>query len=280
MNRFPSEFNYLQALEEFLKHFRPQTGLNMAQANNGVPILEKEKRQNNSAAPLFHTSAGENIFSPGHPSDTASKWAGDQYNRILEHGRNLWDIAEGAVRTLTIIIEKADAKTASHQHRVAGLATSIAREMALPPDQVVNASLAATLHDIGKIYIPEIINKRERLSPIELSLVKNHPRAGFDIVKHIPLPRCIPTAILQHHERLDGSGYPDGLRSGEILMEARIVAVADVVEAMTSNRPYRFALGIGVVLQELEEHQGTLYDPEVVKAFRQCLHEKKWFPAT
>ncbi len=281
MGGFSSKFNSLLALEVFLEHFRLQADSNTAPIDNRDPILIREKRQNTSVASLFSSHSQEMVFCPGHrPSDSSSNWARSRYHRILVHSRTLWDVAEGAVRTLADILEKADAETAGHQHRVAALATSIAREMSLPSDLVVNTSLAASLHDIGKIYIPEIIKKRGPLSPTELSLIKNHPRDGFDIVKYIPLPRCIPMAIFQHHERLDGSGYPNGLLSWEIIMEARIVAVADVVEAMTSNRPYRFALEIDTVLQELEEHQETLYDPDVVEAFRRCLQKKKWFPAT
>ena len=280
MGGFSSKFNSLLALEVFLEHFRLQAGSNTAPMDNSDLILNRE-RQNISVASLFSSYSKEMVFCPRHrPSDSSSNWARGRYHRILLHSRTLWDVAEGAVRTLADILEKADAETAGHQYRVAALATSIAREMSLPSDLVVNTFLAASLHDIGKIYIPEIIKKRGPLSPTELSLIKNHPRDGFDIVKYIPLPRSIPMAICQHHERLDGSGYPNGFLSWEIIMEARIVAVADVVEAMTSNRPYRFALGIDAVLQELEEHLGTFYDPGVVEAFRRCLQKKKWLPTT
>ncbi|MGQ9513402.1 HD-GYP domain-containing protein, partial [Thermodesulfitimonas sp.] len=162
--------------------------------------------------------------------------------------------------------------TAGHQRRVAQLACAIAQEMGLPPDQVVGLRVAGMLHDIGKIYVPaEILSKPGRISEYEFSIIKTHPEVGYDIVKEIEFPWPVAQIILQHHERLNGSGYPVGLRDKEILLEARILAVADVVEAMSSHRP---ALGTAAALAEISEKSGLLYDPTVVNVCLRLFTEK------
>jgi HD-GYP domain-containing protein (c-di-GMP phosphodiesterase class II) len=137
--------------------------------------------------------------------------------------------------------------------------------MNLPEKTIQGISVAGVLHDVGKIYIPaEILSKPTRLTGIELSLVKTHPEVGYDILKGIPFPWPVADIVLQHHERLDGSGYPKGLSAAEILPEARIISVADVVEAMSSHRPYRAALGLDKALGEIIRGRGTIYDAEIV----------------
>jgi len=164
-------------------------------------------------------------------------------------------------------LEECDPYTAGHQRRTAGLAMAIARRMDLPDDQVHGIRLTSLIHDVGKIAIPsEILNRPGKLSAAQFEIVKSHCQVGFDIVKGVAFPWPIAQIILQHHERMDGSGYPQGLKGAQILVESRIVAVADVVEAITSFRPYRPALGLDVAIAEIRAGRGRHYDPDVVDA--------------
>ncbi|MDP2771343.1 MAG: response regulator [Giesbergeria sp.] len=172
-----------------------------------------------------------------------------------------------SVTALAAMVEMRDPYTAGHQRRVAQLAAAIAQELLLAPEQVEGVHLAAVVHDVGKIRIPaEILSKPGRLTALEFSLIKEHSQNGYEILKSIDFPWPIAQIVLQHHERLDGSGYPQALKSDQIILEARIVAVADVVEAMSSHRPYRAALGIDVALKEIQRGRGTIYDAAVVDA--------------
>ncbi len=171
------------------------------------------------------------------------------------------------IRAVAATVEMRDPYTAGHQRRVADLASAIGRELKLPEDQVHGIYLAAIVHDLGKIHVPaEILSKPGRLSENEFNLVKTHPQVGYDVLKDIEFPWPIAQIVFQHHERLDGSGYPRGLAGADILPEARILAVADVVEAMSSHRPYRPGLGIDRALAQLRERRGSHYDPEAVDA--------------
>jgi PAS domain S-box-containing protein len=184
----------------------------------------------------------------------------------LKHSNErLEAIFGGTVSALAGTTEKRDPYTAGHQQRVATLACAIATEMGMPNRVIDDIKIAATLHDIGKLYIPlDILNKSGPLSDIEQLFVKTHPLAGYDIVKTIPFEGPIAEIILQHHERLDGSGYPFGLVGEQILLEAKILSVADVLEAMSSHRPYRPALGMDKSLQYIQENAGKLFDEKVV----------------
>jgi PAS domain S-box-containing protein/putative nucleotidyltransferase with HDIG domain len=174
---------------------------------------------------------------------------------------------EATIRAISMAVEARDRYTAGHQRRVTQLASAIARQMGLSPAQIGPLRVAGLLHDLGKIYIPtEILSKPGRLTDIEFSMIKTHTVAGYDIVKAIDFPGPTAEIVLQHHERLDGSGYPAGINAEEILLEARILAVSDVVEAMASHRPYRPALGIDKALEEISEKSGLLYDSKVVEA--------------
>jgi len=147
----------------------------------------------------------------------------------------------------------------------------------LTNDQFDGLRMAGLIHDLGKLNVPaEVLSKPGRINDIEFSIIRFHPQICHDIIKTIELPWPVATIVLQHHERLDGSGYPQGLKDGEIMLEARILAVADVVEAMASHRPYRPALGIKYALEEITEHRGTLYDPEVIDACVKLFTEKKF----
>ncbi len=171
------------------------------------------------------------------------------------------------VNALTTMAEKRDPYTAGHQNRVARLACGIAGEMGLSEKQIESISIAGVLHDIGKIYVPsDILNKPGRLTKTEMSIIKAHPEMGYDIVRNIPFEYPVADMILQHQERIDGSGYPNGMVGKDLMLEAKILAVADVVEAMASHRPYRPALGLDRAMEEILEHKGVLYEPEVVDA--------------
>jgi PAS domain S-box-containing protein len=182
---------------------------------------------------------------------------------------------EDVIYTIGKITETRDPYTSGHQLKVSLLSTAIAQEMKLPPDKIEGIRIASLVHDIGKISIPsEILSKPSKLSEIEYSLIKNHSQIGYDILKTIDFPWPIAQIVLQHQERLNGSGYPQGLKGDDILLEAKIIAVADVIEAMSSHRPYRPALGINKALEEISINRGILYAPEVVDACIRLFKEK------
>ena len=179
------------------------------------------------------------------------------------------------IDTMSRIIEAKDPYTSGHQRRVCQLAVRIAQEMELPEDKVEGIRIASLIHDIGKIGLPaEILSKPTKLTDIEFSLIKGHSQIGYDILKSNDFSYPIAQIVLQHHERLNGSGYPNNLKGDEILLEAKIIGVADVVEAMSSHRPYRPALGIDKALEEITQNRGTLYDPEVVNVCLRLFKEK------
>ena len=174
---------------------------------------------------------------------------------------------EGAINAVALTTEIRDPYTAGHQHRVAKLACSIGRELGLSNQQIEGVRVAGTLHDIGKIYVPaEILSRPGRLRQNEINLVKDHSQVGYDLLSTIEFPWPVAKIVLQHHERINGSGYPLGLSGDEILIEAQIMSVADVVEAMASHRPYRPALSIEEALLEISQQRGVLYSPEAVDA--------------
>lgn len=179
------------------------------------------------------------------------------------------------VEALAAIVERRDPYTAGHQRRVAQLAVALAKDMGFSTESIEAIFMAAIIHDIGKMNVPaELLSKPGRLSSIEFEMIKTHCQAGYDMVKKIEFPWPVSQIILQHHERVDGSGYPQGLAGEEILLEARTLAVADVVESMSSHRPYRPALGIDKAVDELVRGRGTLYDPKVTDACLRVLSDK------
>jgi putative nucleotidyltransferase with HDIG domain len=193
-------------------------------------------------------------------------------NEVLQQQQQ---ILEGLILTLSSTVEARDPYTSGHQKRVAELACTIAKYMDLSEVSINAIRMAGVIHDLGKIAIPsEILSKPGRLSEIEFSLLKTHPQVGFDILKDINFPLPIAQIIYQHHERMDGSGYPQGLKGPKILLEARIMAIADVVEAMASHRPYRPALGIDTALEEISKNKGTIYDADAVNACLKVFMEK------
>lgn len=187
-----------------------------------------------------------------------------------ESWQKLEQALEGTIQALALTIEIRDRYTAGHQRRVSQLAAAIAKKMGLTEDQVRAIRVAGDIHDIGKISIPaEILSRPSKLNKIEFDIIKTHPQVGYEILKNVDFPWAVAQIVLQHHERIDGSGYPSGLRSEEILPEARIIAVADTVEAMASHRPYRPALGVEKALIEILRFKGILFDSEAVDA---CLY--------
>jgi PAS domain S-box-containing protein len=182
---------------------------------------------------------------------------------------------EATINAMAVTVETRDPYTAGHQRRVADLARSIAVEMKLKREQIDSIRMASAIHDIGKISLPtEILTKPTKLSDLEFSLIKTHSLSGYDILKDIEFPWPVADLVLKHHERMNGSGYPQGLKGENIPMEARILAVADVVEAITSHRPYRPALGIDFALEEIFQNRDILYDADVVDACLKLFREK------
>jgi len=190
------------------------------------------------------------------------------YERAMkENIATLFRVWRQTIELIASVSELRDPYTAGHQKRVAELAKFMAMKMRLSPESVDAVEMASLIHDVGKIKVPaEILSKPGPLDEVEYLLVKTHPQAGYNLLKDIDFPWPVAEIVLQHHERLDGSGYPQGLKGKEILQEARIIAVADVVEAMASGRPYRKALGIEAALKEIKSGRGTLYDEEAVDA--------------
>ena len=183
----------------------------------------------------------------------------------------------GIVRAMSLTVEARDPYTAGHQRKVADISIAIAGLMKLSPEQTKGLEMAALIHDLGKINVPyEILNKPGRLTSTEFEIIKSHPKIGYDIMKTIDFPWPLARAVYQHHERIDGSGYPEGVSGGDIILEAKILAVSDVVEAMASHRPYRPAIGLTVALEEIENKRGTLYDPDIVDACLVLFREKNF----
>jgi putative nucleotidyltransferase with HDIG domain len=194
---------------------------------------------------------------------------------LLRHAEQLRRTVEGAVLAMSHMVESRDPYTAGHERRVAELAAAIGGELGMAGEELDALRLAGTIHDIGKVAVPaEILSKPGRVSAVEFELIKQHSQVGFDILADVDFGRPVAEMVLQHHERLDGSGYPRGLKGEDVMAEARILAVADVVEAMSSHRPYRAALGMEAALAEVREHAGAKYDAEVVASCVKLVEEQ------
>lgn len=218
---------------------------------SAAPVYDAENRIVGTVAFLYDITERIKL-------ETALKASLDKMNRVVDQ----------TIEALGSVVETRDPYTASHQRRVACLACAIAEEMGgMGGLQMKSIRTAAILHDIGKLYVPfEILNKPGPLKDFEFALIKNHPQAGHDILKNIEFPWPVARIVQQHHERLDGSGYPTGLTGNTILPEACVIGIADVVEAMSSHRPYRPSKGIESALQEINQGRGRLYDPQAVDA--------------
>lgn len=203
---------------------------------------------------------------------TDRKGMQQQLQLSLDHIKKVMD---GTIQAMALAVEMRDPYTSGHQARVAELAQAIAEEIHLPAGDVEGVYMAASIHDIGKIALPaEILSKPVRLTEIERKMIQAHSKVGYEILKGIDFSWPIAQTLLQHHERMDGSGYPHGLGGKEILIEARIVGVSDVVETMASHRPYRPSMGLDKALDEVSSHKGSLYDEQVVNACLKLFNEK------
>jgi len=195
--------------------------------------------------------------------------------KLKETEERLRKTLEDTIRALASAVELRDPYTAGHQRRVSDLSCAIASELGISIDQINGLRLAGLVHDVGKIRVPsEILSWPNQLSEPDFNLIKAHPQAGYDIMKTISFPYPVARIVLQHHERINGSGYPSGLMGNQILIEARILAVADVVEAIASHRPYRSALGITHALDEISNKSDILFDPDPVEVCLNLFRQK------
>jgi len=242
-----------------------------------VILRSKEGTQtfvHQNAAPIREDSGDISGIVLAFTDITRSKLAEEELRKSWARQKSAM---EGTVQAMAYTIETRDPYTAGHQRRVTKLACAIAEEMKLTEDEMAGVRLAGGLHDLGKIYVPaEILAKPGKLTAVEYNIIKTHPQVGYDILKSIDFPWPIADFVLQHHERIDGSGYPNGLRGEDIHLEARILAVADVIEAMATHRPYRAALSIETALEEITHYRGTRYDRRVVDACLKVFKTKKF----
>ena len=256
--------DFIQLLEEkgAIKGFEVQL-----KRKDGTPIWVS------NSALAVRDSTGKTLYYEGISEEITQRLESDR--KIKETLENLRKAVGGIIQVVSSTVEARDPYTAGHQRRVADLARAIAGDMGLSDDQQEGLRMAGTIHDLGKISIPaEILSKPTKLTGIEYQLIQAHSQIGYDILKGIEFPWPIADMVLQHHERMNGSGYPQGLKEEEISLEARILMVADVVEAMASYRPYRPALGIEVALEEIEKNKGILYNPKVVEVCQELFKEK------
>ena len=195
------------------------------------------------------------------------KLVAERTEKLQDTLNHLQKILEGTIQAISKTVESRDPYTAGHQQRVTQLATAIAKELGMDGHRLEGLKMAGVIHDLGKISVPaEILRKPGKITETEFGLIKAHPQVGYDILKDIDFPWPIAQMVLQHHEKMDGSGYPQALSGDDIFLEARILCVADTVEAMASHRPYRASLGIDVALEEISKKKGRVYDPDVVDA--------------
>jgi PAS domain S-box-containing protein len=230
-------------------------------------------RNYESWANLLFDNNNQSIGFRGMARDiTTRKRAEERLKETLESLRKAFG---ATIQVMVSAVEIRDPYTAGHQLRSADLARAIATEMGLPQEKIDGIRMAGSIHDIGKLSIPaEILSKPTKLSEIEFSFIKEHSKQGYEMLKGVESPWPLAEIVYQHHERMDGSGYPRNLKGEEILMEARVLAVSDVIEAMASHRPYRPGLGIDVALNEIEKNRGIFYDNAVVDACLRLFREK------
>ena len=251
--------------------------------NNGIELLVPLKTNSHLSGMLL--LAGKSSREPYSleerkllrtvSSDVAASIDNASHFENMKRKHNeLQKAMEGVIHAISLVVGSRDPYTAGHQRRVAELARAIAREIGLSDWQVTGIYVAGLLHDVGKVAVPsEILSKPGKINASEFDIIKSHCRVGYDILQKIDFPWPVTRAILQHHERLDGSGYPEGLSGNDIVLEARILGVADVVEAMSSHRPYRPALGLDSALEEIKRGSGILYDSDIVAACLALLSE-------
>jgi PAS domain S-box-containing protein len=261
--------------QEMYQLFKRLYGTGESVKASDVEIIRKNGKKgfNEVSVSLIRDVEGKPIGFRGVSRDiTERKQAEEERGQSVERMRKA---LRATVQSICMTVEMKDPYTSGHQQRVSDLARSIATEMGLSADRQDFIRTASTIHDIGKIAIPsEILSKPTKLTDLEFSLIKTHAQSGYDILKDIEFPWPVADVVLQHHERMDGSGYPQGLKGDDILLEARILSIADVVEAIASHRPYRPALGIDLALEEISRNKGILYDAVAVDACLKLFREK------
>lgn len=255
-----------KAFKEAVKNGEPYSGVHRLHTANGDIKYVKQKGSTE------YSPAGEPIKSVGTLHDiTQFVLTQREAARLAEEAK---EALMGTITAVAKALEARDSYTSGHQERVARIAVRISVRLALTPEQIEGIHLGARIHDLGKIGVPaELLSKPTRLNDMEYGLIKSHPETGAEILDNVKFPWPIREIISQHHERLDGSGYPKGLRGDEICLEARIVAVADVYEAMSAHRPYRASLGMDKAVEELTLHRGTIYDADAVDALIAMIDE-------
>ena len=261
---------YSDKTEQVVRQMIPKLGRKFSSQ-----IVKKLNIQTSISAPLIEDDRAIGLFSiqskhlilEDVPAATAFADQLSSAWKKVELLQNLTTAVEGTIHTLAATTEVRDPYTAGHQKRVTELAVTIATTMGLDSGQIEGIRMAGTIHDLGKVRVPaEILSKPGKITDLEYEMIKTHPQVGYDLLKGIDFPWPLAQIVLQHHERIDGSGYPQGLKGDEIMIEAKILAVADVVEAMASHRPYRPALGIEKALGQIKKDRGILFDPEIVDA--------------
>ncbi len=258
----------LEALKEMIKGYGPLKGYETQLYRKDGSTIWISLNMNS-----VHDVEGNVNCYEGMMEDITMRRKADEERKY--NIEKLRKVLGGTVKAIANTVEMRDPYTAGHQRRVSDLARSVAVEMHLSSTQIDCMRVASIIHDIGKISVPaEILSKPKRLTDAEFSLIKTHCQSGHDILKDIEFPWPVARIILEHHERMDGSGYPGGLTGKNLLVESRILAVADVVEAIASHRPYRPGLGIDAALDEISKNKGILYDAEVVHACLNLFHEK------
>ena len=297
------EFTYINPAVETILGYRPEdiTGkyfIDMARKEDAVRSIRafkqvRDQRQTikEETGILLHRDGTERYFSvscaPNFDSD-------GHFIGVVGTFKNLTDIRKSemelkrsleklqlamssTIDAISLIVESRDPYTAGHQRRVAQLAAAIATELGFAGERIDLIRMGGLIHDIGKIYIPaEILTKPGRLNQLEFNMIKSHPTVGYEILQKVDFIPIIAEMVYQHHERMDGSGYPQGLSGAQLLPEARIISVADTVEAMASHRPYRPSLGIAAALEEVTRQRGSAFDPEVVDACLRLFRERAY----
>lgn len=275
VGKTPTEFLPADEANRFTSLFTSAATLHEPAAFLEITFIHRDGHRvvvETSAVPFF-SADGAAVGYRGIARDVTERQ--DMRRQLQQSLQRLQGTMERTIQAISLIVETRDCFTAGHQRRTSQLSCAIAQEMGLPTEQVQVVRIAALLHDVGKIAVPtEVLSKPGRLSEIEFSMIKTHCQVGYDILKTVDFPWPIADIVRQHHERLDGSGYPCALRDKDIVIEARILGLADVVEAMTSHRPYRPALGIGKALEEITRNSGRLYDADAVHACLELFNDK------
>lgn len=275
LGRLPQRLGFSDRLLFLQKPFHPQEIVQFGSALSAKWQAERQVQTLNCNLEWLVRQRTEELLKSNELLRCEVEHRERAQQELLQSLEQLKKVIGGTVLAIAKTVEKRDPYTSGHQRRVAELARAIGCEMGLSGDRLEGLAIASAIHDIGKISLPaEILSKPSQLNALEMSMVKGHSQAGFDILQSVEFPWPVARIVLQHHERLNGSGYPQGLSGEGILQEARIVGVADVVETMSSHRPYRPSMGIDKALEEISEKKGVLYDPEAVDACVALIHEQ------